>query len=623
MKNKLLLFFCMLTGLTATFAQAPQKLSYQAVIRDVSQNLVKSKPIGIRTSILQGSENGSIVYQEIYNPNPTTNTNGLLTMQIGSGIPTSGSYVFENVNWEVGPYYIRTEVDLSGGTSYSITSASELLSVPYALYAASGVKGDKGDKGDPGTGVKIVGSLPSETQLPSNYTGTIGDVYITQNTGHGWMWNGTSFIDIGEIKGPKGDKGDKGDIGLTGPSGPQGDKGDQGEQGEPGVDGEPGPQGDPGPEGPQGETGPQGTQGNPGAQGPPGDANISGTSGFLVKFNMQTSGDNSIIKQENNLLKINAPAGSGGKLNVKGDSGGYAIHGESDFIGINGQGSGIGLRGSGGEYGVVASSGSIRALRVDGSSQFRKVNSNGPEDGIIIDPDGAIANIATYNEDLYVETYNNNHLLLNSSLTSTGNVGIGTSTPENKLTVIDNNGTTMRIVNTGNGNGLAINLGSNIGTALFCNKGSINLIEGSIGIGDYFASYRLHLFENSAAKPTSSSWTISSDARLKKDVHAYHEGLNELLKIRPVWFTYTGEAGMPQETGVGVLAQELQQVAPYMVSTWTYKRDKGDNGQDYLAVDNGPMTYMLINATKELNAEIEKLKADVKSLKSELDELKN
>ena len=57
---------------------------------------------------------------------------------------------------------------------------------------------------------------------------------------------------------------------------------------------------------------------------------------------------------------------------------------------------------------------------------------------------------------------------------------------------------------------------------------------------------------------------------------------------------------MPNETGVGVIAQDLQKIAPYMVSTWSYKKDeKDETGKEYLGVDNGAMTYMLINAIKE------------------------
>jgi hypothetical protein len=114
-------------------AQAPQKMSYQAVIRNSSNVLITNTAIGMRVTILQGSITGSIVYQEIYSPNPQTNANGLVTVEIGGGIPTIGT--FGAINWVNGSYFIKTETDPSGGTAYNINSTQQLLSVPYSLYA--------------------------------------------------------------------------------------------------------------------------------------------------------------------------------------------------------------------------------------------------------------------------------------------------------------------------------------------------------------------------------------------------------------------------------------------------------------------------------------------------------
>ncbi|MCX6230313.1 MAG: hypothetical protein NTZ33_02100 [Bacteroidetes bacterium] len=128
--------FIILVALLATlvvFAQSPQKMSYQAVIRNSANNLVTSHAVGMRVSIIQGSVTGTEVYKEIYNPNPQTNANGLLTIEIGSGIPLTGS--FATINWANAPYFIKTETDPTGGTNYTITGTSQLLSVPYALYA--------------------------------------------------------------------------------------------------------------------------------------------------------------------------------------------------------------------------------------------------------------------------------------------------------------------------------------------------------------------------------------------------------------------------------------------------------------------------------------------------------
>ncbi|MGE0562071.1 MAG: tail fiber domain-containing protein [Flavobacteriales bacterium] len=140
---------------------------------------------------------------------------------------------------------------------------------------------------------------------------------------------------------------------------------------------------------------------------------------------------------------------------------------------------------------------------------------------------------------------------------------------------------------------------------------------GSVGIGATInPAYNLHLENNSAAKPTTNTWTVASDARLKKDVKPFEGGLTDILKINPVWFTYTGEAGMPEDTGVGVLAQELKKIAPYMVNEWEYKKEESSKGEKYLGVDNGAMTYMLINAIKEQQKMIDDLKKEVEALKN-------
>lgn len=122
--------------LTASvFAQAPQKMSYQAVIRNSSNALVTSTPVGMQISILQGSSTGTAVYVETQTP--TTNANGLVSLEIGGGTVVSGG--FSTIDWANGPYFIKTETDPTGGTTYSIVGINQLLSVPYALFSANGI----------------------------------------------------------------------------------------------------------------------------------------------------------------------------------------------------------------------------------------------------------------------------------------------------------------------------------------------------------------------------------------------------------------------------------------------------------------------------------------------------
>jgi hypothetical protein len=137
-------FFTMLLLVGNVLAQAPEKMSYQAVIRDQTDKLWANHQVGIRISVLQYSATGTAVYVE--NHSTSTNANGLVSLEIGSGTVSKG--VFSDINWQNGPYFIKTETDLYGGASYSISSVSQLLSVPFALHAktAGSFSGDLAEK---------------------------------------------------------------------------------------------------------------------------------------------------------------------------------------------------------------------------------------------------------------------------------------------------------------------------------------------------------------------------------------------------------------------------------------------------------------------------------------------
>ena len=129
MKKLLPLLLVLLS--TTVFAQSPNAFNYQAVVRDASGNVLVNQPVGLRVAILQGTQNGSIVYQETFSP--TTNGFGLANVVIGTGTVLNGS--FSSINWGSGPYFIQVSVDPSGGTAYSVLGTSQLVSVPYALHA--------------------------------------------------------------------------------------------------------------------------------------------------------------------------------------------------------------------------------------------------------------------------------------------------------------------------------------------------------------------------------------------------------------------------------------------------------------------------------------------------------
>ena len=133
--------YTLLTAVILTisaFAQAPEKMSYQSVVRDASNALVTNQAVGMQLSILQGTVGGTAVYVETQSP--TTNSNGLVSLELGSGTVVNGD--FTAIDWSLGPYFIKTETDPLGGTTYTITGTSQLMSVPYALYAKTSGNGD-------------------------------------------------------------------------------------------------------------------------------------------------------------------------------------------------------------------------------------------------------------------------------------------------------------------------------------------------------------------------------------------------------------------------------------------------------------------------------------------------
>ena len=164
-------FVLLLMGLMSTsiFAQAPQKMSYQAVVRDASNNLVTNTAVGMQISILQGTITGTAVYVETQIP--TTSGAGLVSMEIGNGTVVSGT--FSDIDWSNGPYYIKVETDLEGGSNYTISGTTQLMSVPYALYAEKSGDAIPGPPGENGNTVLSGTGAPMDSA-----TGTDGDFYI-------------------------------------------------------------------------------------------------------------------------------------------------------------------------------------------------------------------------------------------------------------------------------------------------------------------------------------------------------------------------------------------------------------------------------------------------------------
>lgn len=197
----LLFMVCILVP-TMIFSQtAPQKFNYQGVARDNVGNLLASQNIGLQVTIHQGSPTGTVVYSETHAM--STNTFGLFTVQIGGGSATVGS--ISSIDWSAGPFYSQISMDASGGTNYISMGTSQLLSVPYALYAeTSGSGGATGPMG--GTG-------------PTGPSGADGNDGATGPTGSDGTTGATGPTGADGAIGPTGAPGSTGPTGPTGATG--------------------------------------------------------------------------------------------------------------------------------------------------------------------------------------------------------------------------------------------------------------------------------------------------------------------------------------------------------------------------------------------------------------------
>jgi hypothetical protein len=183
MKKLILSLVAIATLSLSSFGQAPEGFKYQAVLRDAGNLILNNQAVGMRLTVQQGSIGGTAVYTETFAI--TTNTYGLVNLEIGTGTTTDD---FSIIDWSAGPYFIETAVDVTGGTSYAVMGTSQLMSVPYALYAktAENVTNDLVDDADadPNNEIQTI-SRTGTTVTLSNGGGTFEDSVGVYTAGTG------------------------------------------------------------------------------------------------------------------------------------------------------------------------------------------------------------------------------------------------------------------------------------------------------------------------------------------------------------------------------------------------------------------------------------------------------
>lgn len=142
MKSKLTIFFAFLLMLSlAAFSQAPNSFKYQSMVRKVDGSALANQSVKVKISILKGSTSGTSVYSEVHSS--TSNAFGIVNLNIGEGSEKSGT--ISTIDWSTDLYFVKIEMDETGGVNYTLSSVSQLLSVPYALFAAKSGNGFSGN----------------------------------------------------------------------------------------------------------------------------------------------------------------------------------------------------------------------------------------------------------------------------------------------------------------------------------------------------------------------------------------------------------------------------------------------------------------------------------------------
>ncbi len=382
MKSILLLFIFSCIALLA-FSQSPEKVNYQGVARDANGIELANQTIGLRLSIRQGGNNGTIVYQESHSP--FTSQFGLFNIEIGGGSVISGT--FNTIDWGVGPYYFQVEMDVNGGTSYTDMGTMQFISVPFALYAKKagaldgiqvglqGPAGPTGPQGPAGTGLNNQGNWVSGTTYnpndyvfaPSSSNPNVNSMWVVQSgspfvSGTDPANDPTNWVEFEAPQGPTGVTGPTGANGLSGVTGATGANGANGLNGTTGATGSTGANGNNGATGPAGPTGVAGTNGSNGVTGATGPSGADGING--------TNGNNGATGPAGptGIAGTNGVTGATGPVGPTGSNGANGSTGPAGPTGVAGAVGATGATGSNGSNGATGAAGPTGAAGVTGSA---------------------------------------------------------------------------------------------------------------------------------------------------------------------------------------------------------------------------------------------------------------
>jgi len=668
MKFTLLFFLALLICSNALFSQSPpEAINYQMVIRSNTNVLIANQSIAVRAMIRSGSPSGTVVYSERHQVQ--TNVQGLVNFAIGQGTILSGVFSTipwgNNTT-----FWLDVAVDFSAGTNYINYGTQQLISVPYALYAktagailskwisGSGVPiANQGIQGDYFLDVQtgnVYNKLPNGTWvLVTNITGPQGLVGANGATGANGLnaltkttsiaagancatggvklecgpdTNGNGVLDAGEIVPAltkyvcNGAVGPQGPVGLTGATGPQGPTGVAGPQG---------------PSGPSGALNAWSLTGNAGTNPATNFIGTTDAQDWVIKTNN--------IERMRVMSNGNVGVGTSTplfRLNTTDDGTGVVFPFGITDIGNNPRFR-IDIEGDNTTT-FTNCKFDLHPLTNSDQAQFRffrSTNTTGQKSVVFFRGNNstqASAQIGVDGVNSYFQIHG-------------GNFGIGTTTPIGTFEATNALGNIFLSASTGatfikrfgGGTPLLVNFDSNdalqnyghielarasgFGQSAFITTtgdGSDGvsavgisfqttgikfrvLSNGNVGIGTNSPANQLSITQN-ADKPGGGTWLATSDIRTKKGIAPFTDGLDLLMKLKPVTFQYNEKSGFPDlnKSYVGFIAQEVEKVAPYMVSS--YNDTEGPSGlKDKRQFDESALSKIMVNAIQEQQKMIE------------------
>ena len=568
-------------------SQIPNVFSYQAVIRNSKGELLNSEKVSVRISILEGSSNSSSIYTEDHSV--TTNSNGLVSIQIGGGITVQGD--FKTINWSKGVFFVKTEVDLNAGSSYTLSSIAQLLTVPYALhakYAENSIPGPKGDRGPQGPagkdgsqgipgkdGIQGPAGKDGDSKVKDSDILNWNDSYFKAKLAFQWgdhkllykpIWYSPDWMEI--INKP---------FELNFPKHNQIVIYDSIKM----------------------------LWVNKKLQDPLKYKFEGLKNDDLLTYDIKDSTwKNRLPIWQKNIDAISIYTNPKYKIGIGVNKPKYSLE-VGDYILSNKLISTDNL--VGGVF-LVDSTTGIKTTK-SGHINNLEIFANSPQNQYVnrVKISNKSSNISLDESGVDIENELGSINLSSSENQNWFSVNLGWNNNSGQITMSDLN-YQLKVQNE-----ITFGVGNNLGL--------LSLRDQSLDLDGMFSSKSISC-QGNAYKPGGGSWSALSDKRLKRDVKQFSDGLELIMQLRPVSFKYIKDTDYEdiEKEYVGFIAQDVEKIAPYMVHISTNKIGS-TNFQDTRLFDESALSKILVNAIQQQQQQITELKSEMKQLKESYKDL--